>query len=168
MKTATFRLLPILTTIVLAIAFGGCQKKKAQDTPAEGSAPVTETDIDGGMADSDSGKAMGLQTIHYGYDSSILDSSAKAALKANAQILKDKSNLKVQIEGHTDDRGGIQYNLALGERRANAARIYLVDLGVDGTRIETISYGEEKPIQPGHDESAWSKNRRANFRITQQ
>lgn len=110
---------------------------------------------------------MGLQTVHFAYDSAVLDSGAKEELRGNAQILKDKSNLKVQIEGHTDERGGIQYNVALGERRANSAKAYLVDQGVSASRVETISYGKEKPIDAGHDDAAWSKNRRANFRITE-
>lgn len=165
MKTAT-RLLTVLSAIVFAVAMGACaQKKPAQETSSNGD--VSTADIAGETADSDSGKAMGLETVHYAYDSSALDGAAKRTLKANADILKDKSNLKIQIEGHTDERGGIQYNIALGERRANAAKAFLVDRGVASDRITTISYGKEKPIDPGHDESAWSKNRRANFRITE-
>jgi peptidoglycan-associated lipoprotein len=148
------------------IMASGCAPKKTK-TETETTAPVMESDISGGSADSDSGKAMGLQTVHFAFDSSTLDGEAKAVLKSNAAIMKDKTSLKVQIEGHTDERGGIQYNVALGERRANSARSYMIDQGVPADRLTTVSYGKEKPIAQGHDESAWAQNRRANFRITE-
>jgi len=166
---------PLFNTLIAAIAvisaaasFSACaQKKTATDGSGPESSAVTDSDISGGGADSDSGKAMGLETVHYAYDSAVLDSSAKATLNHNAQILKDKPDLKVQIEGHTDERGGIQYNIALGERRANAARAFLADKGVKADQLSTISYGKEKPVDSGQGESAWAKNRRANFRITE-
>ncbi|MBI3544864.1 MAG: peptidoglycan-associated lipoprotein Pal [Deltaproteobacteria bacterium] len=164
MKTAS-RLLTVLVALVFAFAMGACAQKK---TATETTTPeATNADISSDLADSDSGKAMGLETVHYAYDSSVLDGSAKSTLKHNASILKDKTNLKVQIEGHCDERGGIQYNIALGERRANAAKAFMVDQGVGADRVSTISYGKEKPVDQGHDDSAWSKNRRANFRITE-
>jgi peptidoglycan-associated lipoprotein len=109
---------------------------------------------------------MGLQTVHFPYDSSNLDSEAKNVLRSNAEILKTNSNVKIQIEGHCDARGGIQYNLALGERRAKSVKDYLVDAGVSGNRISTISYGKERLLDPGTSEEANAKNRRANFVIT--
>jgi len=159
------RLLTFLLALVFVVSMSACQQKKP--APESTGPEATNADISSDMADSDSGKAMGLETVHYAYDSSVLDSSAKKTLKSNAQILKDKANLKVQIEGHCDERGGIQYNIALGERRANAAKAFLVDQGVNADRVTTISYGKEKPVDSGHDESAWGKNRRANFRITE-
>ncbi len=160
------RYLTIFTAVSVALSMGACAPKKpAADTPS--SPEATNVDISSDLADSDSGKAMGLETVHYGYDSSTLDSSAKKTLSANAAVMKDKTNLKVQVEGHTDERGGIQYNIALGERRANTAKAFLVDHGVSAERITTISYGKEKPVDQGHDDSAWSKNRRANFRVTE-
>ena len=161
------RLLTIFTALTVAIAMGACAQKKTTPETTPDSSNPSPADVSSDLADSDSGKAMGLETVHYAYDSSALDKGAKATLNANAQILKDKSNLKIQIEGHTDERGGIQYNIALGERRANAAKAFLVDKGVGADRVTTISYGKEKPTDQGHDESAWSKNRRANFRITE-
>lgn len=152
---------------LLALSLGACQKKQKTDSGAEGTAPVSDADISSDMADSDSGRAMGLETVRYAYDSAVLDAGAKATLKNNAQVLKDKSGLSVQIEGHTDERGGIQYNIALGERRANAARAFLISQGISADRLSTVSYGKERPVDQGHDESAWSKNRRANFRITE-
>jgi peptidoglycan-associated lipoprotein len=165
MKTAS-RSLTVLAALVLAMALGACaQNKPKQETT--GTPETTSADISSESADSDSGKAMGLETVHYAYDSSGLDKGAKATLTNNAQILKDHASLRIQIEGHCDERGGIQYNIALGDRRASAAKAFIVNQGVNGDRISTISYGKEKPIDPGHDESAWAKNRRANFRITE-
>jgi len=138
--------------------------KQAQ--PDESAAPTAPSADENTLGDSDSGKAMGLQTVRFPYDSFVLDSDAKSTIKANADILKDKSSVKIQVEGHCDQRGGIQYNIALGEKRANATRKYLMDLGINGDRITTISYGKERPIDSGTSEDAYAKNRRANFVIT--
>src|SRR3989344_9243445 len=109
---------------------------------------------------------MGLQTINFPFDSFELTSDANRRLQANADILKANPTANIQVEGHCDERGGIQYNLALGEKRANAVKRKLSALGIGGTRIETISYGKEKPIALGHTESDHDQNRRANFVIT--
>ncbi|OFZ82926.1 MAG: hypothetical protein A2583_16765 [Bdellovibrionales bacterium RIFOXYD1_FULL_53_11] len=154
----------VLSVLVAMVPFAGCSKKQqAEEDPTVPTAPAVEDTV---LGDSDSGKALGLQTINFPYDSFVLDGQAKAALKANAQIMNDKSSLKVQIEGHCDQRGGIQYNIALGEKRANSVRNYMTDLGVTADRITTISYGKERPIDPGMTEEAFGKNRRANFVIT--
>jgi peptidoglycan-associated lipoprotein len=87
-------------------------------------------------------------------------------LQANAAILKKYPTWIITIEGHCDERGTAEYNLALGEKRALAAKTYLVSLGVPADRLRTVSYGKEFPVDPGHDESAWSKNRRAHFVVT--
>lgn len=112
---------------------------------------------------SDSGKISGLVTVHFGYDKSSLDSSAKKDIAANADWMKKNPGVKVQIEGHCDNRGTIEYNVALGERRANAVKAYMVSLGVAADRLSTISYGKEKPLDTADNEAAWAKNRRANF-----
>jgi peptidoglycan-associated lipoprotein len=91
---------------------------------------------------------------------------ARAALDANAAVLKKYPTWVVTIEGHCDERGTAEYNLALGERRAAAAQSYLAALGIPASRIKTVSYGKEFPFDPGHDEAAWAKNRRAHFVIT--
>lgn len=104
-----------------------------------------------------------LTRIHFDYDQSLLTPAARDTLNANAAALKAAPVLKVQIEGHCDERGSNQYNIALGERRAQAAMKYLVDLGVEPGRLSTVSYGEEMPLVPGHDEAAWAQNRRAEF-----
>src|SRR5690606_2766020 len=106
------------------------------------------------------------QTVYFAFDSSSLDSSAKDGMKKNAEFLKNMTKVDIQVEGHCDERGGRQYNLALGERRAKAVRDYLIALGVAAKRITTVSYGNERPVAEGHDESSWGKNRRANFVVT--
>ena len=101
-----------------------------------------------------------IQDAFFDFNESTLSSAAQSALTASADWLKKNGQYNLLIEGHCDERGTEQYNLALGDRRANQAKEYLVTLGVDAGRIRTVSYGEERPFDPGHDESAWAKNRR--------
>lgn len=103
------------------------------------------------------------EDVHFAFDSSFLDQEAERILAQKASWLLDNANVRVQIEGHCDERGTSAYNLALGERRANAVQQYLTVLGIAADRLSTISYGEEQPLDPGHDEAAWSRNRRAHF-----
>ncbi len=105
------------------------------------------------------------QDIHFEYDSSKLSSMAKMLLNEKAGWLKENYSSSITIEGHCDKRGTTEYNLALGERRANAAKAYLINLGVSAARIETISYGEERPLDSGQTEEAFRINRRAHFVI---
>lgn len=99
--------------------------------------------------------------VFFDFDSSTLNDDARATLDRQAAWLQQFSEISVTVEGHTDERGTREYNLALGERRATAARNYLVALGVDPTRMLTISFGEERPVDPGNDETAYRQNRRA-------
>ena len=164
-QNSLFRHSVLTLGVFLLIGATGCsssKKKEGEDTGV----PTAVAADENTAGDSDSGRAAGLQTVHFPYDSSALDSESKNILKSNAQILKDKASLKIQIEGHTDQRGGIQYNIALGEKRANAVRKYRQDLSVNGDRISVISSGKEKPIDPGTGEESYAKNRRANFVIT--
>jgi peptidoglycan-associated lipoprotein len=103
--------------------------------------------------------------VYFSFDSSELSEDARAILEEKAAWLSENKDAKISIEGHCDERGTTQYNLALGERRAESAKTYLVALGVDGSRISTISYGEERPAVEGSGEDVWSKNRRAEFVI---
>lgn len=103
--------------------------------------------------------------VYFEYDSSELRPEARAVLKEKAAWLKENYSSSVSIEGHCDERGTTEYNLALGERRANAAKTYLINLGISASRLNTISYGEEKPVDFGKNESAYQKNRRAHFVI---
>jgi len=107
-----------------------------------------------------------LKPAFFDYDSSELSAEAQRALTENAGLLRQNPNWTVTIEGHCDERGTAEYNLALGERRAVAAHAYLVSLGIPADRLRTVSYGKEFPFDPGHDESAYAKNRRAHFVIT--
>jgi peptidoglycan-associated lipoprotein len=127
--------------------------------------PVRDDAISSASLD-DLNKNSPLNPVYFELDSSDLSPSGQKALDANAALLKKYPTWAVTIEGHCDERGTAEYNLALGERRAIAARAYLVSLGIAADRLRTVSYGKEFPFDPGHDEGAWSKNRRAHFVIT--
>lgn len=106
-----------------------------------------------------------IQDAFFDYNESALSNDAQAALNSSASWLKQHAEYNILVEGHCDERGTEQYNLALGDRRANIAKQYLQTLGVDGSRIRTVSYGEERPFDAGHDDAAWAKNRRAHLVI---
>lgn len=113
-------------------------------------------------------EAVALEIVYFDFDKSDLRQDARDVLSKNAEaLLKKIADAKVQIAGHCDERGSDEYNLALGDRRAKSVAKYLINLGVSADRISTISYGKEKPAVDGHDEAAWSKNRRAEFVIVQ-
>ena len=107
-----------------------------------------------------------LEPVFFAYDSSELDPAGRSSLDANVEILRRYGTWVITIEGHCDERGTAEYNLALGERRALAAREYLLNLGFGADRLGTVSYGKEFPFDPSHDDAAWSRNRRAHFVIT--
>ncbi len=127
--------------------------------------PVRDDAISAASLD-DLNKNSPLKPAFFDLDSSDLTASAQRALDENAALLKRYASWSITVEGHCDERGTAEYNLALGERRAIAARAYLVSLGIPADRLRTVSYGKEFPFDPGHDESAFSKNRRAHFVIT--
>ena len=104
-----------------------------------------------------------FKTIYFDYDKSALTSKGKAVCDGIGQLMKEVPSLTTRIEGNADERGTNEYNLALGDHRAKAVQSYLVSYGIDASRLSVISYGEEKPAVDGHDESAWSKNRRDDF-----
>lgn len=107
------------------------------------------------------------EDIFYEFDSIRLSPEAQDILRKKGRWLQENPAITVTIEGHCDSRGTNEYNLALGDRRAHSAKIFLVELGIDESRLQTISYGEERPVDPGEDEKAWAKNRRAHFLINQ-
>jgi len=176
-----------LSTVLLLAAFVAACKKPPVTTPTEApppppapkpveapapqeitetfkpapveTAPVAEPSIE------ELNRSGVLRTIYFAFDRADLTEESRATLRANAEWLKANPKYRIRIEGHCDERGTIEYNLALGQRRADAARDYLVSLGVDPGRLTTISYGEERPADPGHNEEAWAKNRRAEFVI---
>jgi peptidoglycan-associated lipoprotein len=117
--------------------------------------------------DADAINAKGiLAPVFFRYDSDAIDDEGQKVLMANAEVLKKYPTWAVTIEGHSDERGTAEYNLALGERRALAAKTYLVSLGIPADRLRTVSYGKEFPFDPGHDEAAFAKNRRGHFVVT--
>ena len=160
----------VLASLTLTVSCAG--KKKPEPTAPVGGTEggtmdpnISGTD-NGSIFDkngSDSGSIKGLSSVHFDYDSSTLSSEARRQLSENAEWIKSHSNVTVQIEGHCDARGSVEYNLALGERRAKAVKAYMSSLGIASKRMTIISYGEEKPIATGDSEDAYAKNRRANF-----
>lgn len=106
-----------------------------------------------------------LKTIYFEFDSAELLDPAKQELRRNAEWLKANRSVHIQIEGHCDERGTAEYNYALGQRRADAARMFLIQEGVEPGRLHTISYGAERPADPGHNEIAWARNRRVEFKV---
>lgn len=105
------------------------------------------------------------EEIYFDFDKSDLLEEAQEVLRRKAEYLKDNPDVLVIIEGHCDERGTNEYNLALGDRRASSAKDFLVNLGIAGSRLTCVSYGEERPADPGHNEEAWAKNRRCHFTI---
>ena len=127
--------------------------------PVEVSTPPTESSID------ELNRKGVLQTVYFDYDKTDLSDATRATLQGNSEWLRSNPKRTIRIEGHCDERGTIEYNINLGDRRASAIRDCLTGLGVNATRMRIVSYGEERPVDPGHAESAWSKNRRAEFYV---
>jgi peptidoglycan-associated lipoprotein len=183
----------LVVALVTLVAVGACAKKKPPvarpTTPPSGSTgtatggrppappepvrepvpvpaePITSDTLSATDIDT-LNKNSPFQPIFYGYDEDTIDAAGQQSLNANAELMKKYATWIVTIEGHSDERGTAEYNLALGERRALAARNYLVSLGIPADRLRTVSYGKEFPFEPGHDEGSWSKNRRAHFVVT--
>lgn len=161
----------VMSLAVLVVLAGGCKGGKGQqitpDLTGEEETGMEETTT--GLALPEIGEGTlfdsftGLQKVYFDYDSFALRPDALRTLSENADKIKQVPNALIQIEGHCDERGTQEYNLALGERRALAIREHLIKLGVSGDRMVTISYGEERPEVEGHSEAAWSKNRRSEF-----
>ncbi len=155
--------------ISIGLLFCACSKKDVtqgepgftvSDSDAEA---VSQEKADESSISLEESKPSELNTIYFDFDSYALSPASRNTLKSSADWLKKNSSVRIQIEGHCDERGTTEYNLALGERRANAASDYLKSLGIDKSRISIISYGEERPVDTGHDEASWAKNRRAEF-----
>jgi len=135
-------------------------------TPAVKASPGDGSSLDA-LRSGDSATGGPLQDVHFNFDSAELSETARATLKSNAEWLKKNPAARVQIEGHCDERGAADYNMALGAKRAQAAMDYLTTLGVPGNRLSTISYGEEIPVCKEKNEGCWAKNRRARFVVSQ-
>ena len=160
-----------LTAAFAVLALAGCSNKSKvadipppQQAPVEQAQPVTPPPVDTGPAAGSYAEFMaqaGTDTIYFDTDMHDVDSEDAAILTRQAQWLAKYPNISVVVEGHCDERGTREYNLALGDRRANAAKNYLVSQGVDASRIRTISYGKERPAATGSDETSWAQNRRS-------
>lgn len=173
------RRLTLLTVTALAIGLAaGCSRKQPPATDDRGRVeppPATETadaDADAARRAEEEARlarerAFGSiqEMIFFDFDRSDLREDARATLQRKAEALRQFPDIRIRIEGHADERGTVEYNLALGERRADAARAYLIDLGIDPDRMTTISYGEERALVEGQNEAAWSQNRRDEFVI---
>ena len=170
MKTSTVKMAAILLASTALVA--GCGKKKVEELPpaAEGTnygpppaAPIVEANpiVPGSQEDFLQQVGQFGDRILFETDRFNVDAEDQATLQRQAQWLARYPNARITVEGHADERGTRDYNLALGERRANAAKNYLTSIGVDASRIETVSYGKERPSALGSDEQAWAQNRRA-------
>lgn len=171
MRPTPIRILAIALLLVAAFATG-CAKKttpvqttpvppaeQPQTTPTPGTpAPPTPT-----TPSSPTASITDLVTVYFDFDSYALSDDARAALERNAKLLRDNASWTVTIGGHCDERGTVEYNQALGEKRANAVRDFLVAAGVRNANLRTVSYGKDVPVDEGHDEAAWARNRRAEF-----
>jgi peptidoglycan-associated lipoprotein len=164
MKSLISCALAILMTLVVF----GC-KKAPPETVAVADGPVATIEapaVQAPVPDSVKQMAANFSKVFFEFDSATLTSSAQQALSANVAIMGDNNELKVEIQGHADERGTTDYNLSLGQKRAESVKKYMVAGGISPSRLGTISYGEERPVDPTGTEVAWSKNRRAEFRIT--
>jgi peptidoglycan-associated lipoprotein len=154
--------------LTLAFAFSGCSSTTSSDTGADAGLSESALNADrearfgeGGIPTAESGGI--FRDISFDFDSSSLNSSGRQNAEFNAEVLRENSDVKVVLEGHADERGTAEYNLALGAERARAVKEVLTSLGIPASRLETVSYGEEVPLDSGHDESAWAQNRRVHF-----
>lgn len=169
----------IVLSVMVGLASGCCPKKAivTGEKPAEAApaaavaapepAPVPETKAEAAPAPAGPSEIEIFESekIFFDFDRADLKPEAREMLQKKADWLKANPAAAILIEGNCDERGTVEYNLALGERRANGAKQFLVDLGIDAGRISTVSYGEEKPVDPGHDEAAWAKNRKDDFKV---
>ncbi|MDH4156799.1 MAG: peptidoglycan-associated lipoprotein Pal [candidate division Zixibacteria bacterium] len=168
-----FGLLALLGLLVFALLFTSCTKPKP--VIDEGPPPVVEP-VDTTPAPQPPPppppppklQESQLMTVYFDFDKYNLRADAKVSLDHNYDLLKEFMDVIIKIEGHCDERGTIEYNLSLGDKRAKATVDYLVGLGINAGRLSVISYGKERPVDPGHNEDAWAKNRRCEFRIISQ
>ena len=145
------RLIRVLAICALLVMAAGCTCRAKKVGPGDNIPVAAQGDV--------------LSDVNFAFDSSVIDGLAKSVLQQNFEYLNTNMDVNVQIEGHCDERGTAEYNLALGHKRARATMDYLVSLGITAERLSTVSYGEELPLDPGKGEEAWSKNRRAHFVI---
>lgn len=153
MRRAKLAVLGLVAVSLCSCSLFGSGKKSGEEGAGEGNIPLADA---GGP----------LQDVHFDFDSSEITSAGQSTLRGNGQWLLDNPGNSVVVEGHCDERGTAEYNMALGERRARAAADYLRTAGVPAKSVSTVSYGEELPLDAGHTEEAWAKNRRDHFAIS--
>ncbi len=161
-------LFAVSAALLLVLGASGCAHRAVKAIPAPTTpAPPTHETTTPPHAEPPAPAATiaseDLAPAFFDFDSYALRDDARAALDHDAKLLREHADMQVTISGHCDERGTVEYNLALGERRARAAHDYLVAAGIAGSRIQTISYGKERPFEDGHDAAAWAKNRRAHL-----
>ncbi len=156
--------LACLAIVMLTVSLGavGCKKKGPTSVAGTGGAVTGDQGMSAREAAIREAQSQ-LLTVYFDYDSYTLRQDAQETLRTNADVIGRYPDVRIQIQGHCDERGSEEYNLALGDRRARAVMDYLVNLGITPGRLSTITFGEERPSDPGHDEIAWSKNRRGEF-----
>jgi peptidoglycan-associated lipoprotein len=166
-------LVPMLGLTLIAAGCGGKQVEETpppapEMSPAPAPAPVTTpVVVDPAPAPApDTRGATLAERIHFALDRADLTPEARATLAAKVEVLRSSPELTLRIDGHADERGSDEYNLALSKRRAAEAKRFMMDQGIDSTRLETVGYGEEQPLDPTSSESAWTMNRRADFQVT--
>lgn len=162
------RLLTVSALIVVGLTLGGCSSKKNKSPldPGYLSEQDLNSQLEGRFADGSIPLAEGegvFRNVHFAYDSSELDDSGRQNVEYNVEILKSNADVQIILEGHCDERGTAEYNMALGEERAKTVSRVLQSYGLAGNRIKTISYGEEVPLAQGHSEDDWAQNRRVHF-----
>lgn len=146
-----------------ALAISACASKKKSDDSAAGGGGIDSTPMSFAAAGSDSGQIAGLRSVNFDYDRATLTASAREIIKGNVEWMNSNPRVNMQIEGHCDARGSVEYNLSLGERRAKSVQDYMISLGVAANRLSIISYGKEKPLSFGDSEADHAQNRRGNF-----
>jgi len=149
-------------TAALALTAFGCTTTSGDEADSESVSEFTQADQDEVLVDETTGPDASLETVYFEFDRSTISSDARPLLRGNGDKLR-RTGAAVRLEGYCDERGDEEYNLALGERRANSVKQYLENLGVDGSKLRTLSYGEAKPAVAGHTEDAWRYNRRVEF-----
>jgi peptidoglycan-associated lipoprotein len=152
-----------LGVAILCVAMAACETNKGPSSGSENTGFGHEQNPQHNMSSGGAGDNSMFHTIYFDFDKSDLREDDRRRLQENAAWLKTHPKDRIVIAGNCDERGTIGYNIALGDRRASAARRYLINLGIDPSRIQTVSYGKERPVDPGHDEVAWAKNRRDDF-----
>lgn len=157
-----------LIALIAAASIAGCSSTPEETTDTTGGAPVTS----GSTTDSTSGgygstdPSLQNRVVYFDFDKYDIRVDSEATLNAHAQYLAAHPGAKLRVEGHADERGTREYNMALGERRAKAASAFLTSKGASASQIEVISYGEERPVALGHEEGSWAQNRRAELQYT--